>query len=127
MTKQQKTEYTPEHYELAWFPRGGGTAPPAPLARTVTVDYRRMATDPVYNDGVYAALIEQLYEKKGPAFIARFLAERLREPSPDRALLDMVASCLDPQSNESFKLEVVRPRDGRSPTKSINDIALRTA
>jgi hypothetical protein len=77
---------------------------------------------------INAALIEQLYGINDSVFIARFLAERLREPSPDRAFLDMVASWLEPQSNQSFRLEVVRPRDGRrSPTKSINDIALRTA
>src|SRR5262249_53145016 len=127
MTKQQETEYIPEHYELAWFPIGSGMAPPAPLGRPVCVDHGRMASDPVYEADVTAALIEQLYETNGPAFIARFLAKRLREPSPDRAFLDMVASSLEPQSNETFRLEVVRPRDGRSPTKSINDIALRRA
>jgi hypothetical protein len=127
MTKQQETECTPEHYELAWFPLEAGIAPPAPLCRSVWVDHGRMAADPVYNADVSEALIEQLYEIKGPAFIASFLAERLREPSPDRALLDMVASYLESQSNESFRLEVVRPRDGRSLTKSINDIALKWA
>jgi hypothetical protein len=140
MTKQQKTE---ECYELAWFriPRpgdmiarnpedaseGSGMAPPAPLGRPVRVSYERMATDPVYDASVYAALIEQLYEINGSAFIARFLVDRLREPSPGRAFLDMVANLLEPQSNECLRLEVVRPRDGRSPTKSINDIALRNA
>ena len=39
----------------------------------------------------------------------------------------MVANLLEPQSNECLRPEVVRPRDGRSPTKSINDIALRNA
>jgi len=127
MTKQQKTECTDELYELAWFRQGNGMASPAPLGRSICVDKGRMATDPVYKAAVCAALIEQLYEIEGSAFFARFLAERLREPSPDRALLDMVASYLEPQSNESFRLEVVRPRDGRSLTKSINDIALKRA
>ena len=102
-------------------------ASPPPLGRSVCVDHGRMATDPVYEADVTAALIEQLYEINDPAFIARFLAKRLREPSPDRAFLDMVASSLEPQSNETFRLDVVRPRDSRSPTKSINDIALRRA
>ena len=127
MTKQQKTECADELYELAWFRLENGMASPPPLGRSVCVDYGRMATDPAYKAAVCAALIEQLYEIEGSAFFARFLAERLREPSPDRALLEMVASYLEPQSNESFRLEAVRPRDGRSLTKSINDIALKWA
>src|SRR6516162_10015110 len=108
MTKQQKTECADELYELSWFRLVNGMPSPPPLGRSVCV-----------------ALIEQLYEIEGSAFFARFLAERLREPSPDRALLDMVASYLEPQINESFRLEAVRPRDGRRLTKSINDIALK--
>jgi hypothetical protein len=124
MTKQQETESTPEHYELAWFPLETGVAPPAPLCRSVWVDRGRMAADPVYNADVSEALIVQFYEIKGPAFIASFLAERLRDPFPDRALLDMVASYLERQTNKPFRLEAVRSRDRRSLTKSINDIAL---
>src|SRR5262245_50894133 len=127
MTKQQKTECSDELHELAWFRLGNGMASPEPLGRSVCVDYGRMATDRAYNAAVYAALIEQLYEIEGSAFIASFVADRLRDPSPHRAFLDMVASWFEAQNDKSFRLEVVRPRDGRSPTKVINDIALRRA
>jgi hypothetical protein len=36
----------------------------------------------------------------------------------------MVARWLDPQGNDCFKLKVERRRSGKSPTKSVNNIAL---
>jgi hypothetical protein len=56
-------------------------------------------------------------------FIARFLAEGLRDPSRRPGIADM-ARLLDPDNNASFKLEIVRHRHGRSSTKAVNDRAI---
>jgi hypothetical protein len=99
MTKQRETEYIP-------------------VGKVVH------ATRGIATDAVHAAIIEQLFAVKGPDTIARLLAARLRDPSPDRAILDMVARWLDPQGDDCFKLKVERRRSGKSPTKSVNNIAL---
>jgi hypothetical protein len=91
---------------------------PAPKGRAVH------AARGISTDAVYAALIEQLLAVNGPDAIARLLATRLRDPSPHRAILDMVARWLDPRGDDRFKLKVVRRRGGKSPTKSVNEIAL---
>ena len=63
MTKQRETEYIP-------------------VGKVVH------ATRGIATDAVHAATIEQLFAVKGPDTIARLLAARLRDPSPDRAILD---------------------------------------
>ena len=45
------------------------------------------------------ALWEQLFNIKGPTFIARFLAERLREPAKYPGISEVVANLLDPDVN----------------------------
>jgi hypothetical protein len=106
MTKQRKTEYIP-------VPRG----------KTVHVSSREMMA----NDAVDMALIEQLYEIKGPATVARLLAWRLRHPAPRHAALDLVARMLDPLDDGYLKLRVVRYRKGKTATKHVNDAAIARA
>jgi len=79
------------------------------------------------DDSVYKALIEQLFVMTGPTTVAELLAKLLRGPSPHRSVLDMVAGWLDPKSDDRFKLVVARRRTGKSPTKHVNDAALRAA
>jgi hypothetical protein len=78
-------------------------------------------------DAVYAALIEQLFETRGPKSVARLFAERLRDPEPHPGVLRMVARCLDPQSDDSFELVLKSRRAGKSWTKSVNDVAIAEA
>jgi hypothetical protein len=81
------------------------------------------ATDGM-TDSVYRALIEQLFLMGGPTAVAEFLAARLRDPSPHRDVLDMVARSLDPQNDDYLKLLVVRQRRGKRWTKHVNDQAI---
>jgi len=85
------------------------------------------ATSAVTEDAVVAALYEQLYQMIGPAAFADFLAARLRDPSPHPAILLMVARWLDPQSNDSLALVVVRRRRGKTWRKHVNDAAVAEA
>jgi hypothetical protein len=78
-------------------------------------------------DEVYMALLEQLLEMRGPTAIERLFAERLRDPEPNRAILDTVARWLDPQNNYSLALGVVRRRCGKTWTKHVNDAAVAGA
>ena len=71
------------------------------------------------------ALMEQFFETlAGPDDITRFLASKLREKSPDRELLNMVALLLDPKADSYFKLVIKRQRDGKTWTRRANDAAL---
>jgi hypothetical protein len=121
MTKR-KTKHIPEFLSLAWGPKNGNV--PVSLRKVIHVTKEMMANDTVDID---MALIEQIYEIQGPASVARLLAWRLRNPSPPRAVLNMVARWLDPEGDDCFKLVVVRQRVGKSPTKRINDITLKKA
>jgi hypothetical protein len=67
------------------------------------------------------ALYEQLWRMIGPTKLARLLAERLRDSEPHPAVISVVTRLLDPGSNDCLKLEVVRRKDGKSPTKRVND------
>jgi hypothetical protein len=71
---------------------------------------------------VRMALIEQLFQMRGPTAVARFIAKHLRDPSPPRWALDVVARWLD--GDDCFKLVVVRQRDKESWTKRVNDTAI---
>jgi hypothetical protein len=82
------------------------------------------ATDALGDDDVHAALWEQLYEMRGPAFVAAALAERLRDPTPHPANLRMVARWLDPKGDDCFKLIVRRRRSGNRWTRIVNDAAI---
>ena len=74
------------------------------------------------------ALMEQFFETlAGPDDITRFLASKLREKSPDRELLNMVALLLDPKADSYFKLVIKRQRDGKTWTRRANDAALAKA
>ena len=66
------------------------------------------------------ALLEQLNNIKGPVFIARFLAERLRDPSRYPGAPGMVARLLDPDEDATFKLQLVRRRRGKGWTTRVN-------
>ena len=57
--------------------------------------------------------------------MARMLARQLREPTPDRQMLDMVARWLD--GDDVFKLVVVRRRSSKSWTRKVNDAAIAKA
>ena len=89
-------------------------------------------TAEIADDALYMALLEQLFLKKGPDSIARLMAARLRDPSPHRAVLDLVAQMLDPQGDFFLKLVVV-PRGRGKPetklkwTKRVNDVAIAKA
>jgi hypothetical protein len=74
------------------------------------------------------ALMEQLFEMMADSDrIAKFLASELREGTPKRELLDMVARMLDPGINDYFKLVVARRRGGKTWTRQANDAALAKA
>ena len=62
---------------------------------------------------------------RASASMARMLARQLREPTPDRQILDMVARWLD--GDDVFKLVVVRRRSSKSWTKKVNDAAIAKA
>jgi hypothetical protein len=72
-----------------------------------------------WDDNIFAAAIEQLYALKGPTAVARLLSTRLRDRSPSRVVLNLVARLLDPQNNsDSFKLAVKRHRRGKELDES---------
>lgn len=85
------------------------------------------ATSAVTDHAIYMALIEQLFEIEGPTAIASLLAELLRDPSPHREVLDIVARWLDPQGDDCFRLVVERRRCGKRWTKYVNDAAINKA
>ena len=81
---------------------------------------REMMKDPDFD----IALLEQLLNIQGPKAIARFLADRLRKPSEYPGIPEMVARLLGPDSNASFRLEIVRHRGGKSPTRRFTDATM---
>lgn len=71
------------------------------------------------------ALWEQLFEMQaGPDDIAKLLASKLREKSPHRDFLNMLALMLDPKVDSYFKLIIERRRSGKTWTRRANDAAL---
>jgi hypothetical protein len=70
------------------------------------------------------ALLEQLLKIKGPKAIKRFLAERLRKPSEYPAIPELVARLLELDANAKFRLEIVRHKGGKSPTRRFTDAAI---
>jgi hypothetical protein len=73
------------------------------------------------------AVTEQLFELAGPDVFARWLASKLREKTPNRGLLEMVARMLDPKPDDYLKLVVERRRSGKTWTRRANDAALAKA
>ena len=85
-------------------------------------------------DDFNMALLEQAFElqqanegtgRAAACSMARMLARQLREPTPDRQILDMVARWLD--GDDVFKLVVVRQRSSKSWTRKVNDAAIAKA
>jgi hypothetical protein len=93
MTKQQKTESAIVH----------------------------VTTDMLGDDQVLMALYEQLYLMIGATSVASLLADRLRDPEPQPAILRMVARWLDPRSDDRFELVLKRRRNNQSWTKRVNN------
>jgi hypothetical protein len=122
MTKQQKTEQIPELREFVWLPMSGKA--PVPLAKVIHVTSEMMANDTV---DMHMALIEQLFARQSPASVARLLTERLRDRSPHRGTLDLVARMLDPSEGGYLKLVLVRRRKGKTATRHVNDAAIAKA
>jgi hypothetical protein len=121
MTKQQTTEQTPELWEFAWLPISGKAPVPG---KVIHVTSEMIANDSV---DMHVAFIEQLFANLGPAPVARLLTERLRDRSPHRGILDLVARMLDPSEGGYLKLVVVRRRKGRTATRYVNDAAIAKA
>jgi len=99
------------------------------LVDGVIVDHPHSApihvVDREITEDTYLALMEQFFEMlAGPDEIARSLASKLREKSPSREFLDMVALMLDPTVDSYFKLVIERRRSGKTWTRRGNDAAL---
>jgi hypothetical protein len=109
------TKQSPVAWELKWIDQRTGKE----LGKSIH------APEKPWDVNIFAAAIEQLYALKGPTAVTRFLSTRLRDPSPSRVVLDLVARLLDSQNNsDSFELAVKRRRSGRSQTKAVNDRAI---
>jgi hypothetical protein len=98
----------------------------------VIVDHPHSACIHVVNreitEDIYLAVMEQAFEMMAsPNEIARFLASKLRETSPNREFLNMMALLLEPNVNSYFKLVIKRQRDGKTWTRRANDAALAKA
>jgi len=76
---------------------------------------------------VYAAVVEQLFEARGPDAAASLLAGSLRLPDPHPDVIATVARWLDPQTDDYIKLVVVGRRSGKRMTKRVNDTTLAKA
>jgi integrase len=122
MTKQQKTEQIPELREFVWLPMSGKA--PVPLGKVIHVTKEMMANDTV---DMHMAFIERLFATQGPAPVARYLTERLRDCPPHPGNLDLVARMLDPSEGGYLKLVLVRRRKGKTATRHINDAAIARA
>lgn len=76
-------------------------------------------------DSVLMAKLEQLFEIAGPDYIARLLADRLREPKLHKDILETVARMLD--GSASFRLVVVQTRKGERWKTRVNNFAIAQA
>jgi hypothetical protein len=76
------------------------------------------------------AVIEEIFAKTGADGLASLIATRLRNPCPDRAVLDAVARLLEPHDDDDLALVVVRRSAGNTKTRStqrLDDIKLAMA
>ena len=85
---------------------------------TIHVDSRNM-------DAVQMAFLEKLYVIAGPDYVARLLADRLREPKLHKDTLETVARMLD--GSASFRLVVVQTRKGEQWRTRVNNFAIAQA
>jgi hypothetical protein len=75
---------------------------------------------------VFMAFLEQTFETKGADAVARFFASSLRG-RPSGLVLNTVASWLDPEGDDYFRLVVKRRRDRRTWTARANEVAIANA
>jgi integrase len=118
----QTAEQIPELREFVWLPMSGKA--PVPLGKVIHVTREMMANDTV---DMHMAFIERLFATQGPAPVAHFLAERLRDCPSHPGNLDLVARMLDPSEGGYLKLVLVRRRKGKTATRHVNDAAIAKA
>jgi hypothetical protein len=75
------------------------------------------------------ATVESLLTEMGATNYTRLLAEHLRDPSPRREILDIVARLLDPRPEDQLEMVVQRRMRGKilKGAKRINDLKIALA
>ena len=119
MTKRRPKKHDDDTESPMYAVVDGGVVVGPPYSAPVHVVDREITED------TCLALMEQAFEMMpGPDNIARWLASKLREKSPNREFLNMVALMLDPKVDSYFKLIIGRRRSGKTWTRRANDAAL---
>jgi hypothetical protein len=71
---------------------------------------------------VQMAWLEKLFEMEGPDYIARLLADRLRQPKLHKDILETITRMLD--GNTSLQLVVTQSRKGERWRTRVNNFAI---